>query len=92
MYCVPKGGVRFGVLYCVDQTMRIHIAAILCTAFAFTASSLVIAQQKSAGSGNTGEHRPINSSIKEIMELIIDPSANEIRQAVKTVTDREGIQ
>ena len=73
------------------KTMRIHIAAMLCTAFAFTASSLVVAQQKTAGSGNNGEHRPINSSIKEIMELIIDPSANEIWQAVKTVTDREGI-
>ena len=71
------------------KTMRIHIAAMLCTAFAFTASSLVIAQP--AGSGNAGEDRPMNSSIKEIMELIIDPSANEIWQAVKTVTDREGI-
>jgi hypothetical protein len=71
--------------------MRIHIAAMLCTAFAFAASSLVVAQQKTARSGNAGEHRPINSSIKEIMELIIDPSAKEIWQAVKTVTDREGI-
>ena len=73
------------------KTMRIHIAAMLCTAFAFTASSLVVAQQKTAGSGNNGEHRPINSSIKEIMELIIDPSANEIWQAVATVTDQDGI-
>ena len=71
--------------------MRTHIAATLCAAFAFTASSLAIAQQKTTDSGNAGGDRPINSSIKEIMELIIDPSANGIWQAVATVTDREGI-
>ena len=70
--------------------MRANIAA-LCAAFAFAASSLATAQQKPAGSGNAGGDRPINSSIKEIMELIIDPSANEIWQAVATVADREGI-
>jgi hypothetical protein len=75
----------------VIKTMGIHIAAMLCTAFAFTASSLAVAQQKTAGSGVEGEHRPIQSSIKEIMELIIDPSANEIWQAVATITDRDGI-
>ena len=68
-----------------------HIAATLCTVLAFTASSLATAQQDTAGSGNSGGDRPINSSIKEIMELIIDPSANAIWQAVAIVIDRDGI-
>jgi hypothetical protein len=68
-----------------------HIAVTLCTAFAFTASSLSIAQQETASFGNAGGDHQINSSIKEIMELIIDPSANGIWQAVATVVDREGI-
>jgi len=68
-----------------------HIVATLCTALAFTASSLAVDQQETAGSGNAGGGRPINASIKEIMELIIDPSANGIWQAVATVVDREGI-
>jgi hypothetical protein len=71
--------------------MRTHISATLCAAFALTASSLAIAQQENAGSGNAAGDRPINSSIKEVMELIIDPSANEIWQAVASVTDQEGI-
>jgi hypothetical protein len=87
----PRAAYALGVLYCVDQTMRIYIAAMLCTTFAFAAGSIAVAQQKTAGSSNAGEDRPIHSSIKEIMELIIDPSATEIWQAVKTVTDREGI-
>ena len=73
--------------------MRTQIASMLCvlmlcTALAFT-SSLAIAQ--TVGSSNAGGDRPIRSSIKEIMELIIDPSANAIWQAVATVVDREGI-
>ena len=67
------------------------MAMTLCTALAFTASSLAVAQQERAGSGNTGGDRPVNASIKEIMELIIDPSANGIWQALATVVDREGI-
>jgi hypothetical protein len=71
--------------------MRTRIAATLWATLAFTASSLAIAQQETAGSGKAGGNRVINSSIKEIMELIIDPSANSIWQAVATVADREGI-
>jgi hypothetical protein len=71
--------------------VRAHIAVTLCMALAFTGSSLAIAQQEIAGSGKAGGDRPINSSIKEIMELIINPSANGIWQAVATVVDRDGI-
>jgi hypothetical protein len=71
--------------------MRTRIAATLWAAFAISAFSLAFAQQKTAGSGNAGGNRAINSSIREIMELIIDPSANGIWQAVATVVDREGI-
>jgi hypothetical protein len=71
--------------------VRTHIAVTLCMALAFTGPSLAIAQQETAGSGNADGDRPINSSIKEVMELIIDPSANGIWRAVATVVDREGI-
>jgi len=71
--------------------VRTHIAVTLCMALAFTGPSLAIGQQETAGSDNAAGEHPINSSIKEIMELIIDPSANGIWQAVATVVDREGI-
>ncbi len=71
--------------------MRKHIAVTLCAALAFAPPSLGIAQQNTAGSGNAGGDLPVNASIKEMMELIIDPSANAIWQAVATITDREGI-
>src|SRR2546430_1413229 len=78
--------------------------AVLCTAvLGFTASfSLAIAQQKTAkapatpatlgaGSGKTTSDRQVYSSIKDLMESIIDPSADILWGAVGTVVDEEGV-
>jgi hypothetical protein len=68
--------------------MRRQMAAALCSAVVgFVASSpLAIGQQKPAM-----KDRPAYSSIKEVMESIIDPSADALWGAVGTVVDKEGI-
>jgi hypothetical protein len=73
--------------------MRRQIAAVLAAALGAVAlSSLAIAQQKNAGSGKVTGERQIYSSIKDIMESIIDPSADVLWGAVGTVVDKQGIQ
>jgi len=42
------------------------------------------------GSGKAGKDRPIYLSIKEIMESVVDPSADALWGAVGTVLDKEG--
>src|SRR5258708_3619165 len=81
--------------------MRRQIAAVLCSAaLGFVASSApAIAQHKTAkapaalvaGSGNAARDRQLISTIKELMESIIDPSADALWGAVGTVVDKEGI-
>ena len=78
-------------------------SGILCSAVLFIASSpLAIAQQKTAkapatpatlgaGSGKTTRDRQVYSSIKDLMESIIDPSADILWGAVGTVVDEEGV-
>jgi hypothetical protein len=44
-----------------------------------------------AGSSNTTRTLPVRSSIKDLMESIIDPSADTLWGAVGTVVDREGV-
>jgi hypothetical protein len=77
--------------------MRRQIVAALCLAvLGFMApSSLVIAQQKTpkalvTGSSNAVRDRQVYSSIKDLMESIIDPSADVLWGAVRTVVDNEG--
>jgi hypothetical protein len=43
-----------------------------------------------AATGNISGDRPVHSSIKELMESIIDPSADVLWGAVGTVVDKEG--
>jgi hypothetical protein len=43
------------------------------------------------GSGNAGGDRPIYLSIKEIMESVVDPSADTLWGAVGTVLDKDGV-
>jgi hypothetical protein len=76
-----------------DGQMRRQIAAASCSAvfclavLGFVASSsLAIAQHKTAT-----RDRPVYSTIKELMESIIDPSADVLWGAVGTVVDQEGI-
>jgi hypothetical protein len=86
--------------------MRRQIAAALCSAvlcpavLGFLASSgPAIAQQKTAkapaalvaGSGNATRDRQLTSTIKELMESIIDPSADTLWGAVGTIVDKEGV-
>src|SRR5258708_3462821 len=81
--------------------MRRQIAAVLCSAaLGFVASSApAIAQQKTtkapaafaAGSGNATRDRQLFSTIKELMESIIDPSADALWGAVGTVVDKAGV-
>ena len=70
--------------------MRRHIAAALCAAVlglgSIASSALAIARQKAATKDG-----PVYSSIRELMESIIDPSADALWGAVGTVVDKEGI-
>jgi hypothetical protein len=43
-----------------------------------------------SATGNVSGDRPVHSSIKELMESIIDPSADVLWGAVGTVVDKEG--
>jgi hypothetical protein len=84
--------------------MRRQIAVALCAAalgFVVT-SSLAIAQQRAGkssagaaataavGTGNAADHQ-VFLTIRELMESIIDPSADALWGAVGTVVDSEGI-
>ena len=80
--------------------MRRQIAAALCSAALglMASSSLAIARQKTAtpatlvsGPSNASKERQVYSSIKDLMESIIDPSADALWGAVGTVMDKEGI-
>jgi len=84
--------------------MRTQIAVALCSAvLGFVApSSPAVAQQKTAKAcletsvircraGGVPTDRQGHSSIKDLMESIIDPSADVLWGAVTTVVDQEGI-
>jgi hypothetical protein len=81
--------------------MSRQVAAVLCSAILgiMASSSLGIAEQKTAkaagtvgaGPGNAGKDRPIHTTIKDIMQSIIDPSADGLWNAAGTVVDKEGI-
>jgi hypothetical protein len=67
--------------------MRWQIVAVLCAAFVGSVSSLapvVVAQPKGKAGGQ------VLSSVKEIMESIIDPSADVVWNSVGTVVDTDG--
>ncbi len=70
--------------------MRRHIAAALCSAalgaIAVSASSLAIAQQKTA----KGDPQ-VRTSIKDVMASIIDPSADVLWGAAGAIVDKQGI-
>jgi len=74
--------------------MRRQIAAVLCAAAVgvVALSPLAVAQQKAAGSGKAARDRQAYSTVKDIMESIIDPSADVLWRAVGTIMDKEGVQ
>ena len=74
--------------------MRKQVAIALCSAVLFsatfglvTSSSLAIAQQKAA---KAKRGQQVHSTMKDLMESILDPSADALWGAVKTVVDTEG--
>lgn len=78
--------------------MRRQLAAVLCATvlgaaiLALVASSpFAAAQQKNSKGKADGDH-PIYATIKDLMESIVDPSADTIWNAVGTVADKEGIK
>src|SRR5215475_405414 len=84
-----------------DGKMRRQIAAALGVAVLGLAASysLAIARQKTTnpaavvqGSGNAASDRQVYSTIKDLMESIVDPSADALWGAVGTVVDKGGIQ
>jgi hypothetical protein len=68
------------------STMRWQIAAALCSVVLGLASAPATPATPIADSGN----RPVYSSIKELMESIIDPSADALWGAGGTVVDKDG--
>jgi hypothetical protein len=68
--------------------MRRQLAAAVCAAVLgfMASSSLAIAQQK-----NAARDRQIYTTVRDIMESIIDPSADAIWGAAGTVVDKDGI-
>jgi len=75
-----------------DSEMRRQVSTALCLAgFGIAAASaLAIVQQNSA---SAAANRPVYSSIKELMDSIIDPSADGLWNAVGTIVDKDaGVQ
>ncbi len=66
--------------------MKRRIAAALCLA----ALGFVVPSLLAVGSGNASRDRQVYSSIKDLMESIIDPSADVLWGAVGAVVDQEG--
>jgi hypothetical protein len=76
----------------ITVTVAAAVAAVLTAS-----SSLAIARQKAAtpaiivpGASNATRDRQVYSSIKDLMESIVDPSADALWGAVGTVLDKEG--
>jgi hypothetical protein len=67
--------------------MKRRIAAALCSAIfaSMAASALAIAQQQAG----MGKERQVRSTIKDLMEAIIDPSADVIWGATGTIVDKD---
>jgi hypothetical protein len=70
--------------------MRWQIAAVLCSAALGLAATPAPPATPAADSSNTAKDRQVTSSIKELMESIIDPSADVLWGAGGTVVDKDG--
>jgi hypothetical protein len=77
--------------------MRRQFAAVLCAAALcgaaglIAASPIAAAQQKTAKAKADSDHQ-IYATIKDLMESIVDPSADVIWNAVGTVADKQGVK
>jgi hypothetical protein len=71
---------------------RQFAAALLCVAAGLAAlSPFAAAQQKATKAKADGEH-PIYLTIRDLMDSIVDPSADAIWNAVGTVADKQGVK
>ena len=70
--------------------MRRQIAAALCVGLLGLAARPATLTAIAADSGSAAKDRPVYSSIKELMESIIDPSADVLWGAGGTVVDKDG--
>ena len=70
--------------------MRRQIAAALCSAVLGVMASSSLPAALGAGVGDPTRDAQVYSSIKELMDSIIDPSADVLWGAVRTVLDQEG--
>src|SRR6267154_282131 len=70
--------------------MRRQIAAALCVVLLGLAAGPATLTAIAADFGNAAKDRPVYSSIKELMESIIDPSADVLWGAGGTVVDKDG--
>jgi hypothetical protein len=71
-------------------TMRRQIAAALSVGLLGLATGSATPAAIAADSGSAAKDRPVYSSIKELMESVIDPSADVLWGAGGTVVDKEG--
>jgi hypothetical protein len=71
-------------------TMRRQIAAALSVGLLGLATGPATPAAIAADSGSAAKDRPVYSSIKELMESVIDPSADVLWGAGGTVVDKEG--
>jgi hypothetical protein len=70
--------------------MRRQIAAALCVGLLGLATGPATPAAIAADTGSAAKDRPVYSSIKELMESIIDPSADVLWGAGGTVVDKDG--
>ena len=74
--------------------MRGQITAVLCAAvMGATAVGLVVPPSHAVSrqkAGYSGTERPVYSTIKDIMESIVDPSADVVWNAAGTIVDKDG--
>jgi len=70
--------------------MRRQIAAGLCVGLLGLAPARATLTAIAADGGNAAKGRPVYSSIKELMDSIIDPSADVLWNAGGTVVDKDG--
>ena len=70
-----------------------QVAAALCSAILgfMVSSSLGIAVGAGASASNAGRDRPVHTTIRDLMQSIIDPSADVLWGASGAVVDKEGV-
>lgn len=71
-------------------TMRWQVAVALCSAVVGLTAAPAIPATVAAAASNAPQDRQVYSSIKELMESIIDPSADVLWGAGGTVVDKDG--